>query len=218
MMGKEKKDPYKEIAESLDIEADSIELSSQLTEGEVFKTENDKTYSGPAADDGCLLYTSPAADDGDDNKIFEKVELELKGEQEKCLRLQAEMENIRKRGLVEVSNARKYAIESFATNLISVADSLEKALSTEEQSIEHLTSGVQLTLKQMTQAFERASIVAIQPDVGEKFDPNWHQAVSTKSIEQLDDGFEVGAVCEVLQKGYKISDRVIRPAIVVVSG
>ena len=206
MMGKEKKDPYKEIAESLDIEADSLEVSSQLTEDEVFKTDNDKTHSGPTEDNG------------DDNKIFERVERELKGEQEKCLRLQAEMENIRKRGLVEVSNARKYAIESFATNLISVADSLEKALSTEEQSIEHLTSGVQLTLKQMTQAFERASIVEIQPDVGEKFDPNWHQAVSTKPIDQLDDGFEVGAVCEVLQKGYKISDRVIRPAIVVVSG
>jgi molecular chaperone GrpE len=205
MMGKDKKDPYKEIADSFDIEPDNIDLNSQLTEGEVFKTD-DETHS------------VPTADSGDDNKIFEKVERELKVERENCLRLQAEMENIRKRGLVEVSNARKYAIESFATNLISVADSLEKALSTEEQSIEHLTSGVQLTLKQMTQAFERASIVAIQPDVGEKFDPNWHQAVSTKSIEQLDDGFEVGAVCEVLQKGYKISGRVIRPAIVVVSG
>jgi molecular chaperone GrpE len=206
MMGKEKKDPYKEIADSLDIEPDNIELGSQFIEGEVAKADNDKTHSGSISDSG------------DDNKVFEKVERELKVEQEKCLRLQAEMENIRKRGLVEVSNARKYAIESFATNLISVADSLEKALSTEEQSIEHLKSGVQLTLKQMAQAFERASIVSIQPDVGEKFDPNWHQAVSTKSIEQLDDGFDVGAVCEVLQKGYKISDRVIRPAIVVVSG
>ena len=206
MMGKDKRDPYKEIADSLDIEPDSVELGSQFTEGEVAKADNDKTHSGSFSDNG------------DDNNVFEKIELELKVEQEKCLRLKAEIENIRKRGLVEVSNARKYAIESFATNLISVADSLEKALSTEEQSIEHLTSGVQLTLKQMTQAFERADIVAIQPDIGEKFDPNWHQAVSTKSIDQLDDGFDVGAVCEVLQKGYKISDRVIRPAIVVVSG
>ena len=205
-MGKDKKDPYKEIADSLDIEPDNIELGSQFIEGEEAKADNDKTHSG---------YIS---DNGDDNKVFEKVERELKVEQEKCLRLQAEMENIRKRGLVEVSNARKYAIESFATNLISVADSLEKALSTEEQSIEHLTSGVQLTLKQMTKAFESANIAVIEPDIGEKFDPNWHQAVSTKSIEQLDDGFEVGAVCEVLQKGYKISDRVIRPAIVIVSG
>jgi len=205
-MGKDKRDPYKEIADSLDIESNNIERASQLTDDEGAKTDSDHTHSE---------FT---AVDSDDNKTFEKVEHELKAEQEKCLRLQAEMENIRKRGLVEVSNARKYAIESFATNLISVADSLEKALSTEEQSIEHLTSGVQLTLKQMTQAFERANIVAIQPDVGEKFDPNWHQAVSTKSIDQLDDGFEVGAVCEVLQKGYKISDRVIRPAIVVVSG
>ena len=205
-MGKDKKDPYKEIADSLDIEPDNIELGSQFAESEAAKADDDKTHSGSILDNG------------DDNKVFEKVERELKVEQEKCLRLQAEMENIRKRGLVEVNNARKYAFESFATSLISVADSLEKALSTEEQSIEHLTSGVQLTLKQMTQAFERASIVAIQPDVGEKFDPNWHQAVSTKPIDQLEDGFEVGAVCEVLQKGYKISDRVIRPAIVVVSG
>ena len=206
MMGKDKKDPYKEIADSLDIEPDNIDMSEQLTDSDVFKNDNDN------------IHSESTTKDGDDNKTSEKVLHELKVEQEKCLRLQAEMENIRKRGLVEVSNARKYAIESFATNLISVADSLEKALSTEEQSIEHLKSGVQLTLKQMAQAFERASIVSIQPDVGEKFDPNWHQAVSTKSIEQLDDGFDIGAVCEVLQKGYKISDRVIRPAIVVVSG
>ena len=117
-----------------------------------------------------------------------------------------------------MSNARKFAIESFATNLLSVADSLETALNTEDQTFEQLKAGVELTLKQLKQAFERADIEAVQPEIGEKFDPNWHQAVSTKPLDEIEEELSSGVIFEVLQKGYKISGRVIRPAVVVVTG
>ena len=109
-------------------------------------------------------------------------------------------------------------MESFATNLLSVADSLETALNTDDQTLEQLEAGVELTLKQLKQAFERANIEAVHPDIGEKFDPNWHQAVSTKSLDEIEETLESGVIFEVLQKGYKISGRVIRPAVVIVTG
>ena len=151
-------------------------------------------------------------------KKVEELNDLVAGEKDKILRLQAEIENMRKRSVNDVSNARKYAIESFATSLLAVADSLEKALSTSEQTTDQLEAGVELTLKQLRQAFERSNIEAIKPEVGEKFDPNWHQAVSTKPLDEIEEDLLTGVIFEVLQKGYKISGRVIRPAVVVVTG
>ena len=202
MTTKDKKDPYKEVAESL-----------ELGEG-----NGTPGFDSVSVDKESVGSDSSAeADEGAERKVNELTKI-VDQEKDKNLRLQAEIENIRKRSINDVSNARKFAIESFATNLLSVADSLETALNTEDQTFEQLKGGVELTLKQLKQAFERADIEAVQPEIGEKFDPNWHQAVSTKPLDEIEEELSPGVIFEVLQKGYKISGRVIRPAVVVVTG
>ena len=202
MTTKDKKDPYKEVAESLELE-----------EGDGNpKFDSVSLVKGSVDSDG-----SAEADEDAEKKVSDLSEL-VDQEKDRNLRLQAEIENIRKRSLNDLSNARKFAIESCATNLLSVTDSLETALNTEDQTFEQLKAGVELTLKQLKQAFERADIEVVQPEIGEKFDPNWHQAVSTKPLDEIEEGLSSGVIFEVLQKGYKISGRVIRPSVVVVTG
>ena len=202
MTTKDKKDPYKEVAESLELgEGDGTPGFDSVS------LDKDSVGSDSSAE----------ADEGAEKKVNELTKI-VDQEKDRNLRLQAEIENIRKRSINDVSNARKFAIESFATNLLSVADSLETALNTEDQTFEQLKAGVELTLKQLKQAFERADIEAVQPEIGEKFDPNWHQAVSTKPLDEIEEELSSGVIFEVLQKGYKISGRVIRPAVVVVTG
>ena len=202
MTTKDKKDPYKEVAESLELE----------------KGDEHPGFDSVSLDkDSVGSNSSAEADEGTEKKVNELTQI-VDQEKDRNLRLQAEIENIRKRSINDVSNARKFAIESFATNLLSVADSLETALNTEDQTFEQLEAGVELTLKQLKQAFERADIEAVKPEIGEKFDPNWHQAVSTKPVDEIEEEFSSGVIFEVLQKGYKISGRVIRPAVVVVTG
>ena len=202
MTTKDKKDPYKEVAESL-----------ELGEGD----KNPGFDSVSLDKDSVGSDSSVEAGEGVEKKVAELTKI-VDQEKDRNLRLQAEIENIRKRSTNDVSNARKFAIESFATTLLSVADSLETALNTEDQTFEQLEAGVELTLKQLKQAFERADIETVHPEIGEKFDPNWHQAVSTKPLDEIEEEFDSGVIFEVLQKGYKISGRVIRPAVVVVTG
>ena len=202
MTTKDKKDPYKEVADSL-----------ELGEG-----DGPPVFDSVSLDkDSVEADSSAEADEGADKQVNELTKIVYQ-EKDRNLRLQAEIENIRKRSINDVSNARKFAIESFATNLLSVADSLETALNTEDQTFEQLKAGVELTLKQLKQAFERADIEVVQPEIGEKFDPNWHQAVSKKPLDEIEEELSSGVIFEVLQKGYKISGRVIRPAVVVVTG
>ena len=202
MTTKDKKDPYKEVAESLELgEGDGTPGFDSVS------LDKDSVGSDSRAE----------ADEGSEKKVNELTKI-VDQEKDRNLRLQAEIENIRKRSINDVANARKFAIESFATNLLSVADSLETALNTEDQTFEQLKAGVELTLKQLKQAFERADIEVVQPETGEKFDPNWHQAVSTKPLDEVEEELSSGVIFEVLQKGYKISGRVIRPAVVVVTG
>lgn len=132
------------------------------------------------------------------------------------LRARADMENLRKRSAQEVQNAGKFAIESFAEALLPVADSLEMALSLENQTSEGLRSGVELTLRQMQQAFQKGRLTAIHPQ-GEKFDPRLHQAVSMVPGADQQPPVPPGHVVQVMQKGYMVAERVLRPAIVVVA-
>ena len=127
------------------------------------------------------------------------------------LRARAETENVRRRAQEDIAKAGKYATERFAGELVAVKDSLEAALANENQSAEALKSGVELTLRQLVAAFEKSSLVEINP-VGEKFDPHRHQAIG-----QLEDEGEPNRVLQVLQKGYALYDRVIRPALVMIS-
>ena len=136
--------------------------------------------------------------------------------EEEYLRARADMENLRKRSAQEVLNASKFAIEGFAESLLAVADSLEMALAVENQTLEGLRGGVELTLKQLQQAFQKGKLSPIDP-VGEKFDPNRHQAVSMVDGAAANPPVPSNHVVQVMQKGYMLADRVLRPAIVIVA-
>jgi molecular chaperone GrpE len=125
------------------------------------------------------------------------------------MRAKADAENIRRRAQDDVSKAHKFAIESFAEAMVPVRDSLEMALKVESQTVESIREGVEMTLKQLTAAFEKNRLVEVMPQAGEKLDPNKHQAVAVVPSEQ-----EANTVVAVLQKGYMIADRLLRPAIV----
>ena len=128
------------------------------------------------------------------------------------LRAKAESENTRRRAEEEMSKARKFAIEGFAESLLPVKDSLEAAIAIPAATPEQLLEGVHATLRQLSSALERNRVVEINPAAGAKFDPHQHQAISVVPAEQ-----EPNTVVAVLQKGYLIADRVLRPALVTVS-
>lgn len=125
------------------------------------------------------------------------------------MRAKAEGENIRRRAQEDISKAHKFAVESFAEAMLPVRDSLEMALKVDSPSIESLKEGVEMTLKQMTSAFEKNKLIEVMPAVGDKLDPMKHQAVAVVPADQ-----EANTVVTVLQKGYMIADRLLRPAIV----
>jgi molecular chaperone GrpE len=128
------------------------------------------------------------------------------------LRAKAEGENIRRRAEEEVSKARKFAVESFADSLLPVKDSLEAAIAIPAATPEQLLEGVHATLRQLVTALERNKVLEINPSAGTRFDPHQHQAISVVPAEQ-----EANTVVMVLQKGYLIADRVLRPALVTVT-
>jgi molecular chaperone GrpE len=130
---------------------------------------------------------------------------------EDWLRARAETENVRRRAAEDVAKAHRFGVEGFAAALLAVKDSLDAALTVENTSIESFKEGVELTAKQLESVFEKFAIKAIDP-AGEKFDPHRHQAIS-----QVETTGEPNTVVTVLQKGYLLHDRVLRPALVVVS-
>lgn len=127
------------------------------------------------------------------------------------LRAKAEAENIRKRAQTDVANTHKYAAEKFATEILTVKDSLEAAVNVTEATLESYKNGVELTLKQLNHAFEKLNIREINP-LNEKFDPHQHQAITMIPAEQ-----PANTVVEVMQKGYSLHDRILRPAMVIVA-
>jgi len=128
------------------------------------------------------------------------------------LRAKAEAENARRRAEDEVSKARKFGIESFAESLLPVCDSLDAALAIKEATPQQLREGADATLRQLLSALERNKVQAINPAAGDKFDPHQHQAISMVPAEQ-----EANTIVAVLQKGYVIAERVLRPALVTVA-
>lgn len=144
-------------------------------------------------------------------ELLRQAELKVAEHHDAWLRAKAEGENIRRRAQEDIAKAHKYGIERFATDLLAVKDSLEAALGSESNSVEALRDGVELTLKQLEQVFDKQNLKAIDP-AGEKFDPHRHQAISMLPSEQ-----EPNTIINVLQKGYVLSDRVIRPALVTVA-
>jgi molecular chaperone GrpE len=132
--------------------------------------------------------------------------------QDAYLRAKAEVENVRRRAQEDIAKAHKFAIENFAEALVPVRDSLEMALKLDTPSIDSLREGVEMTLKQLSAAFERNRLLEINPMPGEKLDPMKHQAISIVPAEQ-----EANTIVSVLQKGYLIADRLLRPALVTVA-
>lgn len=131
---------------------------------------------------------------------------------EQYLRSQAEVQNTRRRSEEEISKARKYAVEGFAESLLPVADSLEASLAVKDASPQVIREGAEATLRQLKSALERNKVIEINPPAGERFDPHRHQAISVVPADQ-----EANTVVTVLQKGYSISERVLRPALVTVT-
>lgn len=123
----------------------------------------------------------------------------------------AEGENIRRRAVEDVGKAQKFAVERFSNEMLAVKDSLEAGLAVETATVESFKSGMELTLKQLASVFEKFNISEINP-VGEKLDPHKHQAISTVDSDQ-----PANTVVSVMQKGYTLNDRVLRPALVLVA-
>ncbi|GAD24309.1 nucleotide exchange factor GrpE [Acidovorax sp. MR-S7] len=144
----------------------------------------------------------------------ELAELKAKSSElaDQYLRAKAEAENTRRRADEEVAKARKFGIESFAESLLPVCDSLDAALAIENATAEQLREGSDATLRQLLSALERNKVLAINPAAGARFDPHQHQAISMVPADQ-----EANTVVGVLQKGYLIADRVLRPALVTVA-
>lgn len=143
-------------------------------------------------------------------KISE-LEAALEEAKASVLYIKAEGENIRRRAMDDIDKARKFALEKFSNELLAVKDSLDAALLIEATDVQSYKDGVELTAKQLVSVFDKFNIAEINP-LGEKFDPNKHQAIS-----MLENSGEPNTVINVLQKGYTLNERVLRPALVMVA-
>ena len=165
------------------------------------------------------LEAAAAANEADaaaqlDNALGEVETLKTKVAEltDQALRAQAEAQNARRRADDEIVKIRKFAVESFAESLLPVLDSLEAGLKVDNASAEQLREGTEATLRQLLAALERNKVVEVNPAAGDRFDPANQQAISMVPADQ-----EANTVVSVLQKGYTIADRVLRPALVTVT-
>ena len=197
------RDDDQDIVETKNIDTEKVDYD--LTE----EADNTEVTEGSAKE--------PGKDEETDNLLNQLEASQKKAEEhwDQLVRLQAEMENLRKRNSKEVENARKFGLEKMAKDLLSVRDSLEMGLNAakaENVELEQIREGMDLTLKNLIQVMEKFDIVAVDP-MGEKFNPELHQAMNTQETE----GVEPNTVVMVMQKGYTLNDRLIRPALVGVS-
>ena len=146
--------------------------------------------------------------------LLEKEKEQAKASLETALRAQAEMDNLRKRTARDIENAHKYALEKFVNELLPIMDSMELGMNVAEsaENIDDLKEGMSLTLKMFNSAMEKFGVTVLAPE-GEKFNPEKHEAVSVQEVE----GSESGTVISVMQKGYELNGRLVRPAMVIVA-
>ena len=166
--------------------------------------------AGKQQDEGLVQFG--AADEENLDAMLQSAQEEIARYHDELLRARAEIENVRRRAQEDVAKARKFGTESFAESLIPVRDSLEAALALTDQSAEAWKEGVEATLRQLNGAFERNQLREVAPVIGDKFDPHFHQAISSVPSDQPS-----GTIVQVLQKGYTLAERVLRPALVMVS-
>ncbi|MGI9568846.1 MAG: nucleotide exchange factor GrpE [Desulfobulbia bacterium] len=184
------------------------------------KDQQAEQHSGSAIDKELTDKESNGTENSVDGLQYKIAVLSeaLESAKDKSLRAQAEVENIRRRAANEQVNSRKFAIESFATELLSVKDSLDLAEQVElsadnEDVISKMQEGLSLTLKQLEQVFEKFSIKIISPEKGDKLNPELHQAMTIVPSNDVNPN----CVLDVIQKGYQLHDRLLRPAMVVIA-
>ena len=191
--------------------------------------EGDETLETPSREDGLPadeddsvgseVEAGSAVDAGEEDETDELEVLRAENAQlrDESLRAYADAENARKRAQTEISNARRFALEGFASELLNVRDSLDLAKSVDldgaEGVVERVVEGLELTLKQLDSAFERFSVFEISPEVGDKLDPESHQAMTLAPSTDV----APNHICQVIQKGYRLHDRLLRPARVIVA-
>jgi len=182
-----------------------MHASSENQNAQLEQMEQSTVVEGGGASETRDVENMPSIEE-----LLRRAELQSAEYHDAWLRAKAEAENIRRRSAEEVQSAQKYAVTRFATELLAVKDSLEMALK-DSSSIESIQAGVDLTLKQLVSVFEKFQLSEINP-LGEKLDPYKHQAISIVPADA-----EPNTVVNVMQKGYLLADRVIRPAMVVVA-
>ena len=179
-------------------------------------SNNDANQASPSPESTPPDATAPSPSGADaiasPEAQLAQAKEQLNDAQDAFLRAKAETENVRRRADEEISKARKFAVDSFAESLLPVKDSLEAAIALPDAPVEKVLEGVHATLRQLAQALERNKVLEINPPAGTKFDPHQHQAISMVPAEQ-----EANTVVAVLQKGYLIAERVLRPALVTVA-
>ncbi|PSJ16700.1 nucleotide exchange factor GrpE [Nitrosomonas supralitoralis] len=181
-----------------------------INQADMVDTKEEANVPGISSDatiqTGEIKETQPGVE-----QLLKDAEIKAAEHHDAWLRAKAETENIRKRSQSDIANAHKYAIENFSSELLSVMDSLDAALAVENASVESFKNGIELTQKQLMSVFDKYNIKLIDP-VGEKFDPHYHQAMCI-----VDSDLAPNTVVQVMQKGYKLHERIIRPALVSVS-
>ena len=198
-----------------DFDKNSGEKCPFMAEADALDAEKKAAAAAPAA---------PSAEMSAEEEIaslhaqLEQAKTQAKEEalaetKDQLLRAAAEVQNARRRAEDEVSKVRKFALEGFAESLLPVLDSLEAGLAVQDASVEQIREGAQATLRQLIAALERNKVIAIAPSAGDKFDPHQHQAISALP----ETGQASNTVVGLLQKGYSIADRVLRPALVTVA-
>ncbi len=193
-------------------------MSSQQNNVE---TDEEHTLATEAEETAHLEDVVPTASESDEDsdepieEQLEKAQATIKDYWEQMMRLRAEIENNRKRAERDVENAHKYALKHFVENLLPIVDSMEMgqvAANADNATLESIREGSELTMSMFIQVMQKSGLEAIDP-LGEKFDPEKHQAISMLEVEAA----ESGSVIEVMQKGFMLNDRLIRPAMVVVA-
>jgi len=190
-----------------------------MNENEVPDNQEPESEQAEALDEAVTqMNEEDVEDSAADAADVAKLQAELDDAHEKFVRAHAEMENVRRRADNEVAKARKFAIENFAAELLPVKDSLELASAVEisddnAEALEKMREGLALTLKMFDKAFEKFNVEELNPAAGDKLDPESHQAMGTMESDEV----EPNHVVNVVQKGYRLNDRLLRPAMVMVA-
>lgn len=174
--------------------------------------KDDPSLSGPVSPEEAEAAAGAVDPLAEARARIAELEARVAALAEQTLRAQADTQNTRRRSEEEVSKARKFAVESFAESLLPVIDSLEAGLAIKDASPEQIREGATATVRQLKSALERHKVSEINPAAGSRFDPHQHQAISVVAAEQ-----EANTVVSVLQKGYTIAERVLRPALLTVA-